>query len=189
MEKRCQKCRLLKPLVAFSKHIRKPDGLQPWCKECDNARIRTHRWSTIGGVRTGLVTRHGMESRFADVMVARLFDPYERCAICGVPNRILTLHASQGYPFIWGRQRVNRRLTIDHVEPNGKTTPDNTRLLCYPCNSRRGANIRTDDSVLRWVTKQWEKVKSKDELWWLNSSPGVGGKHVNNSIHERIANG
>ena len=33
-KKRCEKCSELKPLSAFSKHIRRSDGLETTCREC-----------------------------------------------------------------------------------------------------------------------------------------------------------
>lgn len=41
-EKRCPKCEITKPVIAFSKSSRKSDGLCVWCKECSSEQQK--RW-------------------------------------------------------------------------------------------------------------------------------------------------
>lgn len=184
--KLCQKCNTLKPRKEFSNHILKRDGLQPFCKSCDNSRNRKSRWSTIGGVTSQIINRHGMSQYVARIIAARLFDPYERCFICGIPNRILSLHIRQGYPFIWGKPEINRRLTVDHITPGGPSVLGNLRLLCYPCNARRGANIRSDQQVLNWIRWKWLDFYTLNECWWLNETPNQGGLAVRSKRHQEL---
>lgn len=40
-ERRCAKCRVVKPADAFTKNSRNPDGLNTYCKECVAARLET----------------------------------------------------------------------------------------------------------------------------------------------------
>jgi hypothetical protein len=40
--KHCSKCKTTKLLGDFGKHSGSSDGLQPWCKECNNAASREH---------------------------------------------------------------------------------------------------------------------------------------------------
>lgn len=41
LEKRCSKCKLIKPVNQFGAHGGRPDGLQVWCKKCKAAWFRT----------------------------------------------------------------------------------------------------------------------------------------------------
>jgi hypothetical protein len=41
--KRCNKCRLVRPLHSFSRHARSLDGRQRWCKDCMTASQRERR--------------------------------------------------------------------------------------------------------------------------------------------------
>ena len=38
--KTCSKCRAEKSPESFQKHRTKPDGLQPWCRDCQNAHMK-----------------------------------------------------------------------------------------------------------------------------------------------------
>jgi hypothetical protein len=131
-----------------------------------------------------MVNRHGYSDEAAGILARRLFDPYERCGICGIPNRILSFHLRRGWPFITGNEKVNRRLTVDHIIPGGPSVLSNTRLLCYSCNNFRGPDLRTDGSVLRWISRKYHRLLSKAELWWLNTAPGEGGLHRRGKKHE-----
>ena len=34
----------MRPVAAFTKHARRPDGLQPFCNACQRAAVRDHYW-------------------------------------------------------------------------------------------------------------------------------------------------
>jgi len=113
-----------------------------------------------------------------------LFDPGSRCAICGLPTYLLTVYRERGWPeFILGRRDgagSHPRLTIDHVVPGWND--GELRLLCHACNSLRGACRLTDEEVLAEVRDKWRWFSGLRFLWWLNESPGVGGR-LHRSAH------
>ena len=57
-----------------------------------------------------------------------------------------------------------RNATLDHIDPNGPSEPDNLQLLCRSCNSRKN---RLSDQVGKekldrkkeWENRQWEVRK------------------------------
>lgn len=100
-----------------------------------------------------------------------LHDDEVRCAICGISRpEIRTLSDRLGRQ-LRGGTRYNRRLTVDRVDPRLPHLLSNTRILCYLCNSfRRDAKV-TDEEVLIWTRKQWQKLvvrgllKDRDLAW------------------------
>lgn len=48
--------------------------------------------------------------------------------------------------------------------------------MCYACNSLRGASRLSDEEVLVEVRSKWRWFTNPRFLWWLNESPGVGGR-------------
>jgi len=103
---------------------------------------------------------------------ALLRDPYTRCGICGLPERIRAAYRRAGWrthPFVW-------RLSLDRVDPwKGYGDRSNLRVLCMRCNKARGKAVYTDEEVLRKVRGWYTAVLTAEELWWLNTSPGQGG--------------
>lgn len=78
------------------------------------------------------------------------------------------------------------RLTVDHIIPGGPSVLGNTRMLCFACNSRRGAT-RSDYNVWRWIVNQWQRYYSDMQLWWLhNEAPGVGGVSHRGKKHAKV---
>jgi len=71
---------------------------------------------------------------------------------------------------------MNRRMTADHIQPNGPSTLANTRPLCSSCNWKRGHAQFTDVEVLRYMTWWYTTNYAPRFLWWLNTSPGEGGR-------------
>lgn len=76
-------------------------------------------------------------------------DHGQRCAPCRAAHRKhrgdhYSQSARLGGGRIWRCEQCGARedLTVDHIVPiskGGKSTYANTRLLCRPCNSRKGA--------------------------------------------------
>jgi hypothetical protein len=97
--------------------------------------------------------------------------PEERCAICGIPNQIIEVYTRLGYHWILG---AARRLTLDHITPG--FNDGNYRPLCSACNSTRGPARLTDEEVLNTVRDKWQWSIGLRFLWWMNTSPGVGGR-------------
>jgi hypothetical protein len=99
-----------------------------------------------------------------------------RCAICGLPTYLLRAHQDRG-PWYWwflGRREAGWRLELDHIVPADRA--GGFRPLCHGCNHYRGAKLHTDEECLREATYQWERVRFKRFLWWLNTTVGNGGR-------------
>lgn len=125
-----------------------------------------------------------MDVETARVVSAAIGDPYSRCAICGVPNRILAALHRIGHPVPIPR-RNKERLTVDHIAPGGPSIIGNIRLLCGGCNSLRGADKYSDGAVLARMRKRWEKALPAVHLWWLNLGPGWGGAPFRGKKHQQ----
>ena len=110
-------------------------------------------------------------------MAAVLADPHTRCAICGIPGRMLKAYARRGLPLsrdAYGNQVSV--LTVDHNEPGGPSILGNVRVLCSPCNTMRGPALLEDTEVLRRARKLWIILLGRARTWWLNTEPGKGGR-------------
>ena len=62
-----------------------------------------------------------------------------------------------------------RNATLDHIDPNGPSEPDNLQLLCRSCNSRKNrlSDREGKDKFSRkkeWEDRQWETRKPVWEL-------------------------
>lgn len=153
-------------------------------------RLRRKHWRydrSRKGVARALRAKHGYNESDSIALARLVLHPYTRCAICGLPQRILLYYFRRGWPFIRGDARMNRRLTVDHIDPWGPSTFSNTRILCFPCNNLRGPAIRTDASVLAESTRLWQRALNLKQLWWLNTSPGEGGLPTRGRRHMRDA--
>jgi hypothetical protein len=119
-----------------------------------------------------LTNKHNYSPEDARILAAEIFDPYTRCAICGVPSRWLKAKHRDG----WWHMHFRCSLTVDHIDPEGASDMENTRILCFLCNRLRGAAALTDEEVLR-QTGDWygREGFTAQELWWLCTSPGYGG--------------
>lgn len=106
-----------------------------------------------------------------------MFDQGSRCAICGIPTYVLATFRLRGWPWFLGLRHgagAHPRLTLDHLDPGRES--GGFRLLCYACNALRGARRFSDEEVLRDVREKWLWYTSPRLLWWLNETPGVGGR-------------
>lgn len=129
------------------------------------------------GVARNLRSEHGISKEESLQWATHILDPGVRCAICGLPNYLLTVYRDRGWPWFLGRRfgaGSHPRLTLDHVTPG--CNEGQLRLLCYVCNSLRGACRLTDEEVLVEVRNKWHWFSGLRFLWWLNTSPGVGGR-------------
>lgn len=118
---------------------------------------------------------HGLPVEVGLPLAERALDPYSRCECCGVPVRVLRTYAREGPWFQWlGNRNHQPRLHLDHVEPANNAGP--LRLLCGPCNWTRQEAIFTDEEVLAKVAARWREAVNPRFLWWLNDSPGEGGR-------------
>lgn len=72
---------------------------------------------------------------------------------------------------------------MDHIVPG--CNEGGFRLLCHACNSLRGAARLSDEEVLLDVRDKWRWFIGLRYLWWLNTSPGVGGRLHRNDYCDR----
>ncbi len=110
-------------------------------------------------------------------MAAVLSDPNTRCAICGLPARILKAMARRNVPLPrnpYGNQVAV--LTVDHIEPGGPSILGNVRVLCSLCNFTRGPALLEDGEALAKSRKFWLRLLGRAKTWWLNTEPGKGGR-------------
>lgn len=185
--KRCSRCSADKPVDQFYK---RGDGRQAWCKACfrewkesnpksviqhKKNRVDGGYWKRYNqsrkGIINGLIHHLGYPRDEAEVLVDALMDPEERCGICGVPNKILRALVRQNFVFPLGSTSQNRRLTPDNLVPGSPHRLSNTRILCRGCNSRRGADVLDDKTVLSWARREWIKRLPPRLLHWLRDEP------------------
>lgn len=185
--RRCSRCEGEKPEEAFS---RLGLGRQRWCKVClkewkkeNPEAVERHRKSRVDGgywkryttsrkgIINSLVNGLGYPRDEAEVIVEILLDPESRCAICGVPNKILRTLVRQNFVFPLGNTSQNRRLTPDNLTPGSPHRLSATRILCRGCNSRRGADILSDEVTLQWARREWIYRLPARLLHWLRTSP------------------
>jgi hypothetical protein len=144
---------------------------------------------TPRGIARNLRCEHGINKETSMSWALVLLDPGSRCAICGLPNYLLRTLRDRGWPWFLGRRfgaGSHPRLTLDHLVP-----ADNSggfRPLCHACNSLRGAGRYTDTEVFNDVRSKWLWFTGIRFLWWLNTSPGVGGRlHRSDRCQKRDA--
>src|ERR1051325_3699273 len=129
------------------------------------------------GVARNLRSEHGMERDESLYWASVLLHPDSRCAICGLPNRMLKLYVQRGASWFLGRASgagSHAHLTLDHISPG--RLEGGFRPLCNACNSTRGANQLTDEEVLEIIRGKWFWTIGLRFLWWLNTTPGQGGR-------------
>ena len=142
---------------------------------CDQHRVNCRRnfgWrETEKGTAWKLRFARGYPRDDADAIARMLHDENVRCAICGISGpEIKTLSARLGR-HVRGGQRYNRRLTADRIDPSQPHVLGNTRILCFPCNTYRRDNRATDEGILIWARRQWQKLvvrgllKDADLTW------------------------
>ena len=137
--------------------------------------------------RTRYNARHNSAARLARMVL----DDHCRCAICGIPNWLVQdTHRRGGpYPHVGAKMHRNTwaRMHVDHIIPGGPSTKKNTRPLCPACNIYRGAGMRSDEAVLGRIRWWWRENRPLRFLWWLNTSPGRGGRAYRSAYTERRA--
>jgi len=187
----CGRCREERPSTEFRWRSGRSGALHSYCKLCHNATSnkpwkerpatsheynRLYNGSTPGAAR-GLRHIHGMTRELSEHWAAILMNPGSRCAVCGVPNYVIKTYREKGWPFFLGKRHGRGsapRLTLDHIVPG--CNKGGFRPLCKLCNSLRGAATMTDEEVLIVVREKWQWFTGPRFLWWLNTSPGVGGR-------------
>lgn len=92
--KKCSACQVTKPLSAFAKNRRNPDGFQAYCQPCATARVRAYRaanperakasrsaWRERNRDRESIyrLARHGLT---VEIVEAALVTQGFHCAVC-----------------------------------------------------------------------------------------------------------
>ena len=140
------------------------------------ARMRQYNASPRGIARN-LRCEHGINKEESLQWALAMLDPGSRCSICGLPNYLIRVYRERGWPWFLGKRLgagSHPRLTLDHVIPG--ILSGGLRLLCSACNAARGACRLTDEEVLNEVQGKWRWFTGPRFLWWLHTSPGVGGR-------------
>ena len=153
------------------------------CRECYNGECKTRDYEQnrdIGKRRASRSVRRKSPGYRAQVKLAgygveildeelieRFVAPDAQCEICGVPNKFLwRLQTENRLPWIGG-PHCWTRLSIDHIDPADRTSPDNLRPLCYHCNTARGDIILADGAVLKKARRFWTAQFPDRYLEWL----------------------
>ena len=194
--KQCRKCGETKPRNDFYTRRGARDGLHSYCRQCiiwarvawgkqnrDKELVCGDRYRrTVKGCARGLRADHGFEREESIYWAKILCAADTRCACCGVPNwRLRRMKA-------WriGGERVNRRLSVDHVVPGEK---GDYRPLCYSCNRMRGAAVLSDAEVLGSMRAWYIARTALRNLYWLNTHVEngvcVGGRPYRNEFMQR----
>jgi hypothetical protein len=134
--KRCERCRKRKPLDAFSKERRRPDGLSIYCRLCWKALRKERRRN--GKAHAYYLKRQREYRGFALRNFGLTIEQYEEmlakqggvCAICQRPEK---RKGKRGTPIT---------LSVDHCHRTDKIRG----LLCYGCNNAIG--LFGDDPAL-----------------------------------------
>lgn len=138
MEKRCWRCREVKPLDLFSRNSGTPDGCGNMCRVCSNAYAREWRKKHPGRAKARDKSNnskyrdkrsdHKLRARVGITLETYndLASQRKLCAICGDPPA------------------DGARLCVDHDHKNG----DIRGLLCHGCNKGLG-HFKDDPERLR----------------------------------------
>jgi len=134
--KKCPKCSKTKPVTEFWKDKHRPDGLNPYCRDCrgpySRRKLREYRNTEQGklNVRNSLLQcKFGITLAEYDAM----FEAQDGvCAICGKPE-------TRKYG------ETVTRLCVDHNHATGKVRS----LLCTKCNAMVGFADEDTDILLK----------------------------------------
>jgi len=150
-------------------------------------RIRLAKYfATADGVASRMRGGHGFSWEDSITLAKVVKDPETRCWSCGVPLHVIQrMKFSFPVPF----KRTHRSLHVDHVRHD---LPRNdlraVRPACAYCNMLRQREAFSPQEVLTTVSEWWRYMRAPRFLYWLNTSPGVGGRaHRNETIEKRMA--
>lgn len=167
--KRCHQCKETKPISEWPKNKSRHDGVGDWCRTCENSMYRLdgkygatkrkgrqkYYASLKGSLRRHtlhLVNNHGIDENTAQMFSCLVFHPDTRCIICGLKESQRMRLSMRGFSWIMG---IGRRLSVDHIIPNGGHGWANLRVLCCFCNSYRGPALFSDHQVLAAAHVHW----------------------------------
>jgi hypothetical protein len=196
--KRCTKCGDEKPLSDFYPRVVGIAGLRSACKTCKNREkmdweknnperarnIRKRHNSTSERKRkqriNNLIYHHHYTREEAEILEPILKHDRTTCTLCGIQNKLVKEIHKNGGPFFAGSTRSWGKMHPDRVDPTLPHSLANTQLRCPNCNHYRGAAIRTDEEIFQWISQRWQDYAKPCDLYWLNTSPGKGGRPCKN---------
>ena len=147
-EKTCRDCGETKPLEAFVKNKKAPDGRQYWCKACKQATQRAN-YTTENGRRAYYKVQYGITPEDFD----RMLEAQDgKCAICGREDSTSKIDPSKA------QHKSVHRLHIDHDH----TTGEIRALLCGTCNRGIGSfheNPELLEAAARYL-RRWVKQEA-----------------------------
>ncbi len=136
IHKKCNLCKILKPLTDFHRNASKPNGVTTYCRECTCIKAKQYNKKYRSKSKEAISIK---AKQTAALNKKQIFDHYgNRCSCCGEDNPSF--------------------LTIDHINNDGNkyrksisgfsvyywiiknNYPDYLRLLCWNCNSGRACN-------------------------------------------------
>jgi hypothetical protein len=148
--KRCPICRLEKPLSAFSRNVRRSDGVQSYCTECRREYMRRHYARNASKYRAFAAARN--ERRRATIRQVIREAKDRPCSDCGLwfPAYVMDFDHGDGDQkrFNIGRDALNRC-----SEDELKEEIEKCEVVCANCHRMRthggkGAELGRQDSNL-----------------------------------------
>ena len=157
LEKQCTKCKELLPLSAFSKDQTKADGLQSWCKLCQNERRRDFSYKG----QAARMYRHQQGNSKQRGHRPPTYSCEEFVSWCLSNPDYIRLHnawKATGYP-------VQLTPSADRLDDTKGYSLDNIQLLTWEDNRLKGTHGRCngpkDPTVLQY-TKFGEYIAAYD---------------------------
>ena len=160
--KRCPACEQHKPLDAFNKAEKRPDGKRIYCRECESAKNRA--WAARNRDRERNRTRNWAQANRAKVVQYSLDwqkrNP-DKCRMATASRRAKKRENGVFLITDQERQRLlsspcaecgsTEKIQIDHIIPisrGGRHSIGNLQSLCASCNM-----AKSDMLLVEWHTK------------------------------------
>lgn len=140
MEKRCARCKKVKPLEAFAKHPKGKFGRNPRCRDCKNQQAR--EFYVVN--KDAILERQRPAKRKA----------FRRQKYGVTEEQFAAMVAAQGGLCAFGHEPEGGYLMVDHDHLTGRVRG----LLCRPCNWAIGF-FRDDPERLRRALEYIEEAR------------------------------
>lgn len=83
-------------------------------------------------------------------------------------HKAFVIQRDGGHCKYCGKEVAGRDATMDHIDPDGPSEPDNLQLLCKSCNSRKN-NLSEQDAQYRFERARME-AEQQNDVWKLIES-------------------
>jgi hypothetical protein len=183
-DKWCRECDTIKPLEAFARHAKMPDGRQSYCRECFARRYRTKQQAAGKVVAPPDIPAQHKFCRGCQQVLplsrwsqrARTTDGYAtRCRECtSARDRERALEAKYGMTSAavddmresqGGLCAICKAAPAAHVD-HDHATGTVRGMLCFPCNAAIG-HLRDDPQVVRQAAVYLDKARRAADRTWL----------------------